>query len=426
MVRSERINFAKLKSFFGAIVVSSIFLPIKSEFWGFVIRPFDILMIIVISIYFYKFILKKKIRISKEFILILIVYVLFTMYIFIDNLFLTSLTLAFKSLLQGIEFLFLLIFITSICSESYSKHFFKNLSSIFYLLAVSTAFWHIKNGYFIRYKRLADLKGTFAFSCILIFPNLLLIKRQNVFRILVFLSSFIFMLLSIERKGWIGFLISVLAMLWVFNKFVPLLKKIKKMKINKTWLYIIICTMIICSLIVLTLSFLPEIKGRIYSILEAILLLFDRKVSVKRVSQKETRVFIIKYGLKLVSINPFFGVGEGNFESSLKKILDSRFVHSTHNYYLKYLIENGILGFGFYIGLYIILWLKLKTIIQKLLFSNSMNKKEYLFELFLAVGFLMYGIWMNFVRGGGVQNYLFLIFPASIIFGLSNRLNTGK
>ena len=396
----------KIEILYYSIVVCSIFLPFHFSVSVFTVRLFDILILIGLFINFIKII--EKGTINLKFNIFIFIFILFNISIFVFGLKNSQLNILIKNIIQNFEFLFLLVILINIFkNEETKKIFLKYFIFLLGTLVFFTTLWHINNGFFYRFKMLNELKSTYGLFALFIFPYFLI--KKNLKYDLIFIISLILLILSVERKGWIGFIMGALLILYFYKKRNPILYN-KKM--NKKWLKFIIIILFILILLFILINNNEYLSYRVSSLTEVFNLLtkFDSSINIESVS--EVRFITLNYGFKIFLNNPIIGIGEENFKTEIAKYIPENKVKGPHNIFLKYLVENGFIVFSIYFFLYIILLIKIIYI--------YLNYKYFkLYDFLIAPGLLIYSIVLNLLKGGGAENLLYLILPASVIIGIT-------
>jgi O-antigen ligase len=170
--------------------------------------------------------------------------------------------------------------------------------------------------------------------------------------------------------------------------------------------------------VVLGLIFIKNIKKISVLLLIVIFagsfLYFAKELYLKRETVKTTRsgvtkfdpstsmrIDLVKTSLNLWLYNPIFGVGPGQFVAQAKeqlKVAKSKVSRSVHNAYLHLLVENGLIGFSFFFGIFI---LSFKAIIRMKLKMGFYSEMAASFQICLIS-------WLVSFWGGTQQGLAFV------------------
>jgi tetratricopeptide (TPR) repeat protein len=161
--------------------------------------------------------------------------------------------------------------------------------------------------------------------------SLFLATRNLYFKfilLLVIFVSFLAIVLTYSRGGWI----SMLASLMLFFAF-----SFKKIKSHIKPLFIMLAVFMIVTFIILK----PANVGKTGQSIKSELSSQTRSVS------GNLRTTVWQNAFKILRDNPIFGVGPGAFGSSYYKYQSVPWLYAkyTHNHYLQYMAELGIIGF---------------------------------------------------------------------------------
>lgn len=197
-------------------------------------------------------------------------------------------------------------------------------------VAVYVAISHILNGELVRYKSMGDAKYTFGLFGLL--STLCLMRYKRWLYWVPFLLSLLLMGLSLERNGMVIYLATMLTI-------VPL------MALKAQSLYTASAIML-AKIVVFSSGFI------------AYFLLFNDSMSVTHFLDEEQalwesnlhRANLIANGVEIYLDHPWFGVGG----KLLREHMDQFYINSelalyTHNWYLDFFVEYGLLGVALFL-----------------------------------------------------------------------------
>mgnify|MGYP001270917296 CR=1 FL=1 len=281
--------------------------------------------------------------------------------------------------------------ITLICFFLYiiikSREFinFKNLMK--YIL-ISTALiifytisWHIYNGYLVGWKSLADTRIAYSFFTVIFFIYFNLSKK-NKSPVFLFFSVILFLILILsgERKA-----IAIFIFLFLLNYF-------KGIGIKSFIMLSILYFGFSISSSYITNSY---IKNKIDTTLNLMNTgNFNYVLQTGNISREDTysnaqRAFSLEISKELIKNNFLMGIGTNNYEVVVNQdynYLPKFMKLGIHGEFQRVLVENGIIGFIFYIFIWIKSWSRLKVVIKNL----KINNKIYLPD----INFLMLSIFV--------------------------------
>ncbi len=213
--------------------------------------------------------------------------------------------------------------------------------------------------------------------------------HTKVLILLIIATLFLSIIVSKSRGGFIGLIIIFI--------FLVLMSK------NKKIIFLIFLILILVSI--------PVIAP-----------LYERVAALKDIAGMQTplslqdkallkRVYVYESSLIILTQHPFFGIGLGNFDSSVNEYMPFKSkVYHAHNFYLHTMVELGIPG--------LILLISLIYLIYRVYESNKNKARANLLRKFLALGFLVIFIWFLFDHTL-VTAYYFWVFLA--IFAIINK-----
>jgi hypothetical protein len=368
------------------ILILSLFVHIRFITPLVIIRPFDLLTVII-----FLFLLsvnkEKKEEISPGFFYLLpfLIFHSFSASLSGTNNF-------FRETIQVI----LIIMFGYIISNLRFKIDYKKV--IYYLL-IGSAFlmilvimWHINNDIWVGWKKLPDARIIFTVISIFLFSYLNTIEiypKQKSKIIMMFVGFFIILLLSGERKAILIFLFLLLMYYTYGFTFRALIGAIVAY-----YILFFIANNTDNEYMARILNSLIKISepGEIDFILQA-----GNNIETSSYSNVQ-RIFAFNVSKELFLENPIIGIGTNNFIS----ILDDRYSRlpnylrgGIHSEFLRILVENGLIG----LFLYLLIWFKSWTRTKKILIManrNGLIKKK-------QVVFLLYGIYLTLALYVGTE-----------------------
>ena len=200
--------------------------------------------------------------------------------------------------------------------------------------------------------------------------------------------SLLVLLLTQTRAAWVGF---------VGAWFIYLLFSRQRRR------SFILLSLVAFSLLAMAFLFSPGLQDRLSSIID-----------VRKHPSNTERILVWRASLQMLGDHPWLGVGPDNYgEQYLTHYISPVAIHNTlrdaHNNYLHVLAETGLIGFGAYMALFIVL---LRYFYRR--YRQSPNPAWPLAALLMLVAFSVYGL-MNtlWVRFWPVR-YLFLLLGLAI------------
>ena len=352
-----------------SILVLSLFLHIRYTTPLFIIRPFDLLTVLI---FFYAYTSQNK---EAEQKLSLGFFYLFPFFI-IHFTFALRVSAAnfFREFLQVMIFIAFAYILSHFKTRIDYKKIIINLllGSIFIMLF--SIFWHLINGYQIGWKQLPDSRIIFTIISLLIFAYLNISGKKEKAKIPFFLIVFFLLtLLSGERKALLIFFF-----LFVMHYSQGKILKIALISIGG---YI---------LLYLLSDFLenPYLKIKIDSLIGILDTgNFQYFLDTGELKEKDTysnvqRIFAFSISKVYFLENPIFGVGTSNFLNLIRDqyyYLPDFFIGGIHNEFQRVLIENGLVGLFFYLFIWYKSWTRTKNITIKAKKIGLMSDLQYKF-----------------------------------------------
>lgn len=405
--KESKITIVSLGKWMG-ITSGLLFLPIEIKV-GIVLRPFDFLLLI--GIFIGLVVAKKKSLVSTFFSsTISLLYIYLASYIAINALFLNPASFI-KEAIQQIEFMIFLYLIYAVFSRKESRTAFLESFYVSIALMVSyTVIWHIANGHIVRYKVLHEPKYLFGFLSMILFTKSFFNKKFTI----PFLMSLVFLLFSLERKGWVSFLFGMLVIsyyLFTYFKF--------RVRIIRIYFSLFLVSVLLVSIVAAgafagadALSDQFADTGTAFTEFS----LEDRDVDKVGSQSNATRLYLLAFSLNSIRNKPLAGIGTDRFKEEnekIAKLMGEKKAHGSHNEYQRIAVENGIPALLVYFSIWFISYRKISRYVRVIKFTSAKEATEYL----LIVGSLVYGAVINFFLGGGATNKFFLALPVGMIMG---------
>ena len=351
------------------ILVLSLFIHVRYTTPLLIIRPFDLLTVLI---FFYAYASHNK---GAEQKLSLGFFYLFPFFIIHSTFALRISTVNFfREFLQVMIFIAFAFILSHFKTRIDYKKIIINLflGSIFIMLF--SIFWHLINGYWVGWKQLPDTRIIFTIISLLIFAYLNISGEKEKAKIPFFLIVFfVLTLLSGERKALLIFFF-LFAMHYSQGK-------ILKIALISIGGYI---------LLYLLSDFLenPYLKIKIDSLLGILDTgNFQHYFDTGELQEKDTysnvqRIFAFSISKVYFIENPIFGVGTSNFVNLIQDqyyYLPKFLKGGIHNEFQRVLVENGLVGLFFYLFIWYKSWTRTKNITIKAKKIGLMNDLQYKF-----------------------------------------------
>ena len=357
-----------------ALLILSLFIPLRFETSFLIIRPFDLFTVI-----FFLFLYSKKnynINENNDGFFYLFPFLIFH---------------TFSSLLIGVPNFFregiqtiLIIFFSYVASNIKVKIDYKKI--IYYLLIGSSILilyviiWHVNNNMFFNWKKLPDSRILYTIFPILLFSYLNIIKNAEGYKfriIFIFFILFFILLLSGERKAIVVFLFLFI------------------MHYSKGFSFKIVIGSIACYFFLIFIAnnidnyYISKVLNSILNITQTddVEFVLSGGIPSDNVSYSNIiRFFIFDVSKNLFIENPLIGVGTNNFIIILKKeysyLPSFLTIGGIHNEFLRVLIENGLIGLFLYLMIWYKSWIRTKDILTNAIKSSLIEKRQYIFILY--------------------------------------------
>ena len=339
-----------------SILILSLFIQIRFEISTFIIRPFDLLTILI---FFYINISQNKMaenKLSPGFY-----YLLPFFFIHFSSALVVSNLNFLKEFLQVIIFTVFAFILSNFINKIDYKKIITSLLQGAICIMIFSILWHLYNGYLVGWKQLPDTRIIFTVVSILIFA-FLSINEKKVQNVIFFLIVFfVLTLISGERKALVIFFF-LFTMHYAQGKI----------------LRIFIISILGYFILSLLGDYLdnPYLKGN-----------FQFYLDTGTLSEKDTysniqRVFAFSISKIYFLENPFLGIGTNNFINLIKDQyynLPKFFLAGIHNEFQRVLVENGLTGLFFYLLIWFKSWSRTKNITFEAQKYGLMNSIQYRF-----------------------------------------------
>jgi O-antigen ligase len=344
-------------------------------------------------------------------------FYLFIIYILINGITKINFSTVIKEIIQLIEYVFLMQLIANATDESKKRKEFLNV--LFWgtgCVAFFSMIYSVSQGIYVDYKYLDSPKHAFAVFALLSVVRLLTSKKKTQFQLLTVLLAIIMLLLSGERKGWVGFIVGICVYTYLQMK--ATLSK-KNIHAIATFIVIMIIIGIITELYLAGQPQLHYLDRQLSSFSDISNVFSDNSNSQYESRSDEERIFMFNLGLQVFLKYPVSGIGIDQFKGYVVEASHGAFSHDAHNFYLKILSEEGIIGIVlFFIPLFLIfieLWKKSKNKI----FHIAPDAR-------IILALFTLGSMVNFFLAGKALSWLYIILPCGMLIGLNKEQLNSK
>ena len=371
-----------------SVIFLSLFVTIRFETGFALIRPFDLICLIVFP--FVLLLRGRQEEISKGFFYLLpflIIDILSASIVGINNL--------IRELLQ---ILIILIFAFTLstfktridCQKTFNISF---LGSLIILFAV--IWWHYSNGFWARgWKQLPDSKAIFTIITILTFIYIIFFKKIKINDLVILLFILLpILLLSGERKALLIFI------------FLLVLKYSPGFSIKTVFMLFLIYFFLIILSVIIENPYLYEKINTTLNIMQTGNLNYF--LSTGFMTENDTisnlqRAFSFRVSKEYFIDNPIFGVGTNNYKimvfEQYPQIVEYRsgaLAHGIHGEFQRVLVENGLIGLIVYFMIWYKSWHRSKIILNEVLQFGKINKTQ--------LNFCLYGIYLSIALFVGTE-----------------------
>lgn len=378
---------------------------------GVTVRLFD-LTILLAAVFFYAFILPKSMPVRGT-VLFLAVATCYTIYLVVNGIFLRNMGTGVKEGFQLFLFLNFFIMLTyALRREETTRSFLKYLLIALWAVGIYNAIYHFSIGFYSGWKELDEPKLSHSvLMTVLAVVAMTYTGLSRGWRAL-FLVALLFLILSGERKGWLGAFFGVFMASLISSKGVLEKRALKRaFGLVGAFAVIIICILPFADR-------LPDyVERQLRSSIE-----FTRMVAnghgylalltADTTASNRARIFGIQQGIEMYSNNPAFGVGLTNYKRVVDQLnVDDLFKKGAHNEVLRIAAELGTVGLVLYFGMYAAAIARVRRVLP----SMPYYTEDQQFRLRVGVALLAYGFAANLFLGGGGINLFLIFLPAALI-----------
>lgn len=378
-----------------SILILSLFVHFRYETEIGIIRPFDLLCIIIFSFV----ILNKNLEENKINLGFLYLIPFFLIHTF------SSLTIGtdnfIRETLQIIIIIFFSIILLKFKTAINYRYFINLLVLGTLLITVWTILWHLEKGFWVGWKQLPDTRIIFTIITILAFLLITFFEKykKNQFIILLFLILPI-LIMSGERKALLVFIILFLI------RYSP---------------GISVKTIFFLFLIYLMLNVLntfienPYINNKIDNMLNILqtgnvnYFFNTGEISPNDTYSNLQRVFSFQISKEFFLENPFLGLGTNKYEVLVNEqyyYLPKFLKMGIHGEFQRVLVENGLVGIIAYLFIWYKSWNRTKIFLFEAQKKKLINKEQF--------NFILYSIYFAFAfyvgtEASSTRSFFFLV-----------------
>lgn len=367
-----------------SILILSVFVHFRYETAIGIIRPFDILCIIIFSFV----ILNKNFEENKNNLGFLYLIPFFLIHAF------SALRIGTDNFIREILQIIIIVFFSIILLKfktAINYRYFTNLLVLGTLLiTVWTILWHLEKGFWVGWKQLPDTRIIFTIITILAFLLITFFEKykKNQFIILLFLILPI-LIMSGERKALLVFIILFLV------RYSP---------------GISVKTIFFLFLIYLMLNVLstfienPYINNKINNMLNILqtgnvnYFFNTGEISPNDTYSNLQRVFSFQISKEFFLENPFLGLGTNKYEILVNEqyyYLPKFMKMGIHGEFQRVLVENGLIGIIAYLFIWYKSWNRARIFLFEAQKKELINKEQF--------NFLLYSIYFTFAFYVGTE-----------------------
>ena len=346
-------------------------------------------------------------------------FYIFIVYVLINGILKVTLSGIIKETIQLIEYVFLMHLIANATNEPKKRKEF--LDVLFWgtgCIAFSSMMYSISHGVYANYKDLDAPKHSFAVFALLAVMRLFTSYNSNKKTILqlgAILLGLVMLLLSGERKGWAAFIIGAGFFIYLQSK-----SAFSKKNVNAMVTFAVIVTAI-GTIAALYITTQPEFRyiNRQFSSFSDISNIFSGGEGEYASRSDEERIFMLHYGLQLFVKYPISGIGIDQFRSYIFQATGGEFAHDAHNFYLKVLVEDGIVGLLLYFVPLFLMAIELWKLAKSKIPPVARDAR-----IIIALFFL--GSVVNLFLAGKALSWLYVILPFGMLLGLKREMSFYK
>lgn len=223
--------------------------------------------------------------------------------------------------------------------------------------------------------------------------------------------------MSGEKKGWVAFFLSI-SIIYILNTYRPQIRNLAKIKKPKPKNVIFHGVAGVAVFLLLFIGWqVPKLQKQFNSLTTAFSAVLSQNVdNYMKIEDASTRnrLYLLSISLQSFKENPFLGLGTEQFKGISEKMAEGKSGiagNGAHSIYQQVLVDNGLLGLGLLLALFITMARRAIWLSRNVEFARSV-------PVTFAIGMVFYGIFVNAFLGGGVLNFFFYIVPAGAIVGL--------
>jgi O-antigen ligase len=343
-------------------------------------------------------------------------FYVFILYLLVNGIIKIGFSTVIKEIIQLLEYVFLMHLIARATDQPKKRKEF--LDILFWgvgCVAIFSMIYNVSAGHYADYKNLDAPKHSFAFFALLAVIRFLTSKKKTQFQLLIVFLGLAILLLSGERKGWVGFMVG--GGIFAYLQLKASLSK-KNVHAITTFFVIVIALGGITELYLASQPQLHYLDRQITSFSDVSNVFSDDNSQYASKSDEE-RIFMFNLGIQLFVQHPVSGIGIDQFRDFVEEATHGEFSHDAHNFYIKILAEEGIIGIVlFLIPLFLIfieLWKKGKNNIP-----HIATDARIILALFLL------GSVVNFFLAAKALSWLYIILPGGMLLGLNRELSSYK
>ncbi len=326
-----------------AVFIVSLFTDIDYALPFMTIHPIDIFLLGVVA---YSILTFKRLPFKHN--SASLGFLFFIFFIVVNGLTKVPVGFVARESIQILEYLLLMFLIADSTSNSDDRKEFLNI--LFWgtgLIAFVTVLYHFSIGKYAGFKDLGNPKHSFAFFSMLAILKYFTDGKRTTWQLTIVIVSLLITLLGGERKGWAGLLAGLGYFLYIQLSTSAGKKNVKS--IFKFSL-VMLSLAIFVGLFITTLSEFRYFDRQLSSVTDFAAHLFSEDTSdVYASSSNEERIVMFNFSIKLFQQYPLFGIGINEFREYATKGTRGLISNDAHNFFLKVLVEEGIVGFLFFL-----------------------------------------------------------------------------
>jgi len=363
-------NYKNNYAFLISILFLALFSNIRFQFDFALLRLFDILTV-VFFIYIFN---KEKHNNDKS-------YGFYYLIPFFILHILLSYQLGFKNFLREFLQIIIILFFITIFLKSKDNLNFKQLFKLLFvfsgLIILYTIYFHLSKGYFVGWKQLPDTRIAYVIFTILFFLYFKIFSNDKKFTFFILsLMLFTILVLSGERKAIAIFI------------FLLCLYYFRGIGIKSALILIALYFVFLISNEFITN---PYIKDKIETTLNFMntgnyeYVMYTGQISDQDTFSNAQRAFSINISKTLIYENTLLGVGTNNYINYVEQnysYLPGFMKLSIHGEFQRVLVENGIIGFIFYIFIWFKSFSRFKVNLYNAVKNNLLSFENYQFITF--------------------------------------------